>query len=88
MGTRRKEVLVATKIAHRMSTPAFRAGVNLKHLVESTEESLRRLGTDYIDVLLLHNDDPLTPIDEMARALETLVQQGKVRYIGLSNRFP
>jgi aryl-alcohol dehydrogenase-like predicted oxidoreductase len=85
LGTRRKEVLVATKIAYRMSTPAFRAGVNLKHLVESTEESLRRLGTDYMDVLLLHNEDPLTPFDEMARALETLVQQGKVRYIGLSN---
>jgi len=85
LGNRRKDNLIATKVAFRHLDQPFRAGVNLKNLVESTNESLVRLGTDYIDVLLLHNDDPLTPIEEMARALEMLVQSGKVRYIGLSN---
>src|SRR5690348_16646772 len=85
LGIRRKDNLIATKVAFRHLDQPFRAGVNLKNLVESTNESLVRLGTDYIDVLPLHNDDPLTPIDEMARTLEMLVQSGKVRYIGLSN---
>jgi len=85
LGKKRKDNLIATKIAFRSSELPFRAGINLQHLIASTEESLTRLNTDYIDLLLLHNDDPLTPVDEVARALESLVQSGKVRYIGLSN---
>jgi len=87
LGKKRKDNLIATKIAFRAGEPPFRAGISLKNLVECTNESLIRLNTDYIDVLLLHNDDPLTPVEEVARTMETLVQSGKVRYIGLSN-FP
>jgi aryl-alcohol dehydrogenase-like predicted oxidoreductase len=85
LGNHRKDVLISTKISIRHKEQPFRAGTNLKNLTESTNESLQRLGTDYIDVLLLHNDDPLTPPDEVVNALETLIRQGKVLYIGLSN---
>jgi len=73
LGNKRKDNLIATKIAFRAGTPPFRAGINLKNLVECTNESLTRLDTDYIDVLLLHNDDPLTPVEEVARTMEMLV---------------
>lgn len=82
---RRQEALIATKVFFRTHPAAFRGGISAKNLMESTEESLRRLGTDYLDVLLLHNDDHLTPIDEQIRALESLTQRGLIRYAGLSN---
>lgn len=82
---RRQEALIATKVFFRTSQIPFRGGISFKNLLESTEESLRRLGTDYIDVLLLHNDDYLTPVDEILRALENLTQRGLIRYSGLSN---
>ncbi|MCU0443468.1 MAG: aldo/keto reductase [Microscillaceae bacterium] len=85
LGSRREDVIISTKISFRAGNQAFNAGVNAKHLIQQTHQSLKNLQTDYIDLLLLHNDDPITPIDETLRTLEQLVQQGKVRYIGLSN---
>ncbi len=85
LGDKRKEVLLATKISFFPGSQAFRVGVNAKHLIEQCQTSLQKLGTDYVDVLLLHLDDPITPIDETLKAMENLVQRGLVRYIGLSN---
>jgi aryl-alcohol dehydrogenase-like predicted oxidoreductase len=85
LGKRRQEALVATKVFFRSNNTPFRGGISGKNLIESTEESLRRLGTDYVDVLMLHNDDHLTPLDEVLRALENLTQRGLVRYTGVSN---
>lgn len=85
LNKKRKDVLITTKLSFRTGEQAFNAGVNSKHIIEQCHNSLKNLQTDYIDVLLLHNDDPITPIDETLKALENLVQQGKVRYIGFSN---
>ncbi|MCU0390832.1 MAG: aldo/keto reductase [Thermoflexibacter sp.] len=85
LGNRRKEVLISTKTSFRAGNQAFNAGINYKHIVEQVQGSLQRLGTDYIDVLLLHNDDPITPIDETLRAIEQIQQRGMVRYAGISN---
>lgn len=82
---KRKDVLISTKYSFRTGNQAFNAGVNAKHLIEQAENSLKKLKTDYLDVVLLHSDDPITPIDETLRAMENLVQKGKVRYIGFSN---
>jgi aryl-alcohol dehydrogenase-like predicted oxidoreductase len=85
LNKKRKDVLLTTKLSFRTGEQAFNAGVNSKHIIEQCHNSLKNLQTDYLDVLLLHNDDPITPIDETLKALENLVQQGKVRYIGFSN---
>lgn len=85
LNKKRKDVLITTKLSFRTGEQAFNAGVNSKHIIEQCHNSLKNLQTDYIDVLLLHNDDPITPINETLKALENLVQQGKVRYIGFSN---
>ena len=60
-------------------------GLSRRHILASCEGSLRRLGTDYIDVYLVHRVDLNTPVEETVDALDTLVRQGKVRYIGFSN---
>jgi len=85
LAEKRKEALIATKVCFRAGNQAFNAGVNAKHLIEQCQNSLKNLQTDYLDVLLLHNDDAITPIDETLRALENLVQKGMVRYVGFSN---
>jgi aryl-alcohol dehydrogenase-like predicted oxidoreductase len=85
LGNNRQKSVIATKTSFRASENAFDAGVNSKHLIQQCNQSLKNLGTDYLDILLLHNDDPITPIDETLRTLENLVQQGKVRYVGFSN---
>jgi aryl-alcohol dehydrogenase-like predicted oxidoreductase len=82
---RRHEALIATKIFFRAGQTPFLGGISAQNLIASTEESLRRLGTDYVDVLLLHNDDHLTPVDELARALDNLTRRGLIRYSGVSN---
>jgi aryl-alcohol dehydrogenase-like predicted oxidoreductase len=60
-------------------------GLSRKHIVEACEASLKRMGTDYIDLYQIHGPDPFTPFEETMRALDDLVRQGKVRYVGCSN---
>ena len=85
LGSRRKEVIIATKIGRRTSHALNDTGLSYRNVIAATEASLRRLGTDYIDLLQLHVADPVTPFEETARALDHLVQRGLVRYVGYSN---
>ena len=82
---RRAQVLISTKATFKMGEGPNEIGSSRYHLIEACEASLRRLGTDYIDVYHLHGFDQLTPIEETLRTLDTLVQSGKVRYIACSN---
>ena len=82
---RRHEFVLATKAYGRTGPRAWDVGNNRRHIMDAIDASLRRLGTDYIDLYQLHQDDPETPIDETLAALDDLVQSGKVRYIGCSN---
>jgi len=85
LGSRRKETVVATKGGFRVGPGLVQAGLSRKHLLEACEASLHRLNTDYIDLYLVHKTDPYTPLEETLEALNDLVRQGKVRYIGYSN---
>ena len=82
---KRDRFIVATKCFGQMGPAPFDGGNSRKHIVSAVDASLRRLQTDYIDLYQLHSFDPLTPIDESLGALDDLVRQGKVRYIGCSN---
>lgn len=84
---RRHEVIVATKFGNRVGQGPNDSGASRKHIFDACEASLRRLQTDYIDVYQIHTPDRVTPIAETMRALDDLVRQGKVRYIGCSNFF-
>lgn len=84
-GKDRRSIVLATKARGRMWDGPNGEGLSRVHLIQAVEDSLRRLQTDYIDLYQTHSPDPATPLEETARALETLVQQGKVRYIGASN---
>jgi len=81
----RKDVVLATKVYNRMGTGRNDVGASRKHIMDGIEASLRRLQTDYVDLYQIHANDSVTPIEETLRALDTLVTQGKVRYIGVSN---
>lgn len=85
LGSRRDDVLVATKFNQRMGPGPNDVGQSRHHIMRACEASLRRLGTDHIDLYQVHNVDELTPVDEALRALDDLVRAGKVRYIGCSN---
>jgi aryl-alcohol dehydrogenase-like predicted oxidoreductase len=87
LGARRKDIVLATKFSKPMSTDGTKQGASRRYIMSAIEASLRRLKTDYIDLYQQHDYDPLTPIDETLRALDDLIRQGKVRYIGNSN-FP
>src|ERR1700735_3298285 len=87
LGDRRKDIVLATKFSKAMSTDGTKQGASRRYIMSAVEASLRRLKTDYIDLYQQHDYDPLTPIDETLRALDDLIRQGKVRYIGNSN-FP
>jgi len=87
LGDRRKDIVLATKYAKPMAADGSRQGASRRYIMTAVEASLRRLKTDYIDLYQQHDYDPMTPIDETLRALDDLVRQGKVRYIGNSN-FP
>lgn len=85
LGARRREVIIATKAGFRFGPGRLGNGLSARHIIMAAEEALVRLGTDWIDLFQLHRFDALTPYEETARALEQLVQQGKVRYVGLCN---
>lgn len=85
LGAKRKDVVLATKAFGRMGTGANEVGVSRLALMQQVEASLKRLGTDYIDLYQIHGWDAVTPMEESLRALDDLVRQGKVRYIGVSN---
>jgi aryl-alcohol dehydrogenase-like predicted oxidoreductase len=85
LGIQRKDVVIATKCYGRMGPGHNDIGASRKHIIEAVDASLRRLQTDYIDLYQIHGTDSVTPLEETLRALDTLVQQGKVRYVGCSN---
>jgi len=87
LGDRRKDIVLATKFSKPMAADGTRQGASRRYIMQAVEASLRRLKTDYIDLYQQHDYDPLTPIEETLRALDDLIRQGKVRYIGNSN-FP
>lgn len=82
---RRDDYVVATKCFAPMGRRPWQMGNSRRHVIDAAEASLRRLGTDFIDLYQLHFDDPGVPIDETLGALDDLVHAGKVRYIGCSN---
>lgn len=81
----RDQVVIATKVRGRMGQGPNDEGLSRAHIMNAVENSLRRLGTDYIDLYQTHSYDPNTPIEETLSTLSDLVHQGKVRYIGCSN---
>ncbi|MCZ6677909.1 MAG: aldo/keto reductase [Candidatus Poribacteria bacterium] len=81
----RDDVVIATKVRGSMGEGVNQSGTNRYHIMTQVEASLKRLGTDRIDLYYLHSPDPTTPIEESLRALDDCVRQGKVRYIGCSN---
>jgi aryl-alcohol dehydrogenase-like predicted oxidoreductase len=85
LGDRRKDIVLATKFTMPMDDDGVLKGASRRYIMRAVEDSLRRLKTDWIDLYQQHQPDPLTPIEETLRALDDLVHQGKVRYIGCSN---
>ena len=85
IGNQRHDWVVATKLANPMGEGANRGGLSRKWVMQAAEESLRRLGTDYIDIYYLHKEDHATPLAETVRAVGDLLRQGKIRYFGVSN---
>jgi aryl-alcohol dehydrogenase-like predicted oxidoreductase len=81
----RKDVVLATKVYSRVGPGRNDVGASRGHIMDAVEASLRRLQTDYIDLYQIHGNDSITPVEETLHALDTLVTQGKVRYIGVSN---
>src|SRR5258708_7539833 len=81
----RKDVVIATKVHSRVGPGPNAIGASRGHIMDGVDASLRRLQTDHIDLYQIHGNDSVTPLEETLRALDTLVQQGKVRYIGCSN---
>jgi len=85
LGTRRKDIILATKVRARMGSGPNDVGLSRHHILEGCNASLKRLSTDYIDLYQVHSFDPITPLEETLQALDDLIRQGKVRYIGCSN---
>jgi len=81
----RHDYVLATKLFFRMGEGRNRQGLSRKHVIEACDASLRRLGTDFIDLYQIHRWDPATPLDETLDALDSLVRAGKVRYLGASS---
>jgi aryl-alcohol dehydrogenase (NADP+) len=82
---KREHFIVATKAVGKVGSAPWDQGSSRKHILDAIDASLRRLGTDYVDLYQLHSDDASTPLDETLEALDTIVRAGKVRYIGVSN---
>jgi aryl-alcohol dehydrogenase (NADP+) len=86
-GPGRDRVVIATKVFNAMGDDPNQRGLSRKHIRHSIEASLRRLGTDYVDLYQIHRFDPATPIEETMRALDDLVREGKVLHLGASSMF-
>lgn len=85
LGAKRGEIALCTKAGFRASDSQLRTGLSARNLIAQCEGSLKRLGTDWLDLFVVHRLDPFTPLEETLRALEDLVRSGKVRYVGYSN---
>ncbi len=85
LGARRREAVVCTKVGMRRTPTPTDSGLSRRHLLASVEASLKRLGTDYLDLYVVHRPDPFTPLEETLQALDVIVRHGKARYIGFSN---
>jgi aryl-alcohol dehydrogenase-like predicted oxidoreductase len=85
LGVRREDVVIATKVCGPVGSGPNDAGNSRGHILDSVKASLKRLQVEHIDLYQLHNIDPVTPIEESLAALDTLVRQGLVRYVGVSN---
>jgi aryl-alcohol dehydrogenase-like predicted oxidoreductase len=82
---RRKDIVLATKVRGRVGPGPNNLGLSRRHILESIDGSLRRLGTDWVDLYQIHGVDTVTPLDETLRALDDIVRSGKARYVGCSN---
>ena len=85
LGARRKDIVLATKVRGRVGPGPNQLGLSRRHILESIDGSLKRLGTDWVDLYQIHGFDAVTPLDETLRALDDVVRAGKVRYVGCSN---
>ena len=85
LGLKRDDLVIATKVRGQMGEGPNEVGLSKKHILQQADESLARLGMDYIDLYQIHGFDRLTPLEETLEALDMLVKSGKVRYIGCSN---
>ena len=85
--TQRDRVVIATKVWTQLSSDPNNGGLSRKHIMQSIDASLRRLGTDYVDIYQIHRWDPNTPIEETMEALNDVVRAGKALYIGASSMF-
>jgi aryl-alcohol dehydrogenase (NADP+) len=85
LARRRHEVILATKCSGATGPRPWDRGLSRKHVLDAIDASLRRLGTDHVDLYQLHHPDPRTPMDETLRAMDDVVRAGKARYIGCSN---
>jgi len=85
LGLHRDDLVIATKVRGKMGDGPNQIGLSRKHILQQADESLKRLNIDYIDLYQIHGYDALTPLEETLSALDSLVQSGKVRYIGCSN---
>ncbi|RJQ60121.1 MAG: aldo/keto reductase [Desulfobacteraceae bacterium] len=84
---RREEVIISTKVFYPMGDAPNARGLSRKHIMDSIDQSLRRLGTDYVDLYQIHRWDDTTPIEETLEALNDLLRAGKIRYIGASSMY-
>jgi len=85
LGINRQELVIASKVRGRMGPGANQVGLSRLHMMDSVDDSLKRLDMDHIDLLYVHGVDELTPLEETMRGLEDVVRSGKVRYLGVSN---
>lgn len=85
LGDRRKDIVLASKFGWAMNDSGTLSGGSRRYIMRAAEDSLKRLNTDWIDLYQFHKPDPATPLEETLRAMEDLVRQGKVRYVGCSN---
>jgi aryl-alcohol dehydrogenase-like predicted oxidoreductase len=81
----RSRVVIASKVGFRSGSPLTQSGLSRRHILWSIDQSLKRLGTDWLDVYIAHREDPDTPLEETLEALDAVVRAGKVRYLGYSN---